>query len=1205
MRIKSLEIHGFKSFADRTKLHFGTGVTGVVGPNGCGKSNIIDALRWCMGEMSAKHLRGRAMQDVIFAGSDSRGSSGLAEVTLTLSNDGDVPPQYAAYSEISVTRRLHRDSSSEYLVNKVPARLKDITDLFLGTGVGTRAYSIIEQGRIGFIVSSRPEDRRTLIEEVAGITKFKARKKSAERRMQATEQNLARVNDIVGELERQLGSLKRQAKKAERYKKLKAELRDLDLQVAAMELLRIRAVEQVQKNERLKLEQNLGDSSRAVVADEARLEAERLRLVEEERRLQEEQSLSAGADAKLAALERDLAHWTEQGEENIARAQQVAEEVEQAKERMAQAETERRDFEATVRELSQNAEQEGIEADRASTGLGLLQHTLVEIDGKLEALRREALERVHETSRQRTLIAALDKQRVELGQRMERAQNEKAALEQRLAQSRARQEELRARVGELAQKRTQGQDRLRTLREQMTRSSAEKAEAEARARALRDELGERRSRLESLEEIARRFEGYSDGVRALMTSQDHSSGDQKSAEAAKHKVEGIRGLVTDILRTPPEYEKAIESALGEKLQFLIVESHRSGMEAIDFLKSKAAGRSGFIPLAPRPRSASGMPSAQPGLVGSAMECVSYDPEYRPIADYLLGDVVVVENLRAALGVWTANGHKKVLVTLDGEVLEPAGVLTGGADQGTGLLAKQREIRELQEAVAKLDRVLILADGRFQALQQDHARLVDAIEQLEGELHRVQLEQVEGEKDLQAGEQECLRLSERCEVLELELLQLREQLAGVEGDAQEALQAAGSAEAGQRDIEGQMHELQEERRLKSEEHDRKYQSLTGLRVRIASRDEKISSARNAIERLAQARKDYQERIERGLQAIHDANILVAELKERGGKGQVEAEQLATTAQELRVRLNQARARYEEERDQLSEIEQSLKEKRRSGELAQESMLQLKMDIQRLGMERDKIIEQMAERHEVDILKIMSDFHMRPVPTPQDQARRKELEKSIKNIGPINLTAIEECQEVETRCTFLCRQRDDLQTALDSLRRAIQRINRASRERFKEAFGAVNSMFQKLFPRLFRGGEARLELLAHDDILEAGVDIIAQPPGKKLQSVGLLSGGEKALTATALVFAIFLIKPSPFCVLDEVDAPLDDANVGRFNEMLREMAGISQFIVITHHKETMLQADRLYGITMEEPGMSKIVSVELEGQEEPKGPDEEAA
>ncbi|MBN1960084.1 MAG: chromosome segregation protein SMC [Deltaproteobacteria bacterium] len=1196
MRIKKLEIHGFKSFADRVVLSFGDGITGVVGPNGCGKSNVVDAIRWCMGEMSAKHLRGRAMQDVIFAGSDSRGPTGIAEVTLTFHNDGNAPPQYAVFSEIAVTRRLHRDGSSEYIINKVPARLRDITDLFLGTGAGTRAYSIIEQGRIGFVVSARPEDRRSLIEEVASITKFKARKKAAERRFEATEQNLRRVNDIVSELERQLGSLRRQARKAERYKELREELRDLELHGASLEYLNLGVLEKVQEAQRVQLESTIEDLNAAFANSEAGLEIERLRLTEEERVLMASQQTTAEMDARIAALERDLSHWKSRFFETKERIQTACRDLEEARVRLTYTDSERVEAQQATVTYEQEANKSRELINAAASALIKMQTELSALDVELDMHRKDALEHVHGAAQGRAHAKNLERQRVDVQTRLENASSEQQDLQLRRAETQRRCEVLAQQFEQLQTDLTNYHEQIAGLREQLNITNAETDHFEALLQNLRDQLGAKRSRLESLQEIARRFEGYSDGVRSIFGACDEHGTPQ---EGGTPVVAGIRALVSDVLNVTSEYERAIEAALGNRVQYLIVDSIDDGAAAIAFLQQTSSGQSGFIPIAPRQRERWSAMAVPEGVLGVARSFVSPDEGYEQVADYLLSEVLIVDNIDIArrlfaAGVSDERVANKILVTISGEVIDIGGVITGGSVEGAGLLQKRREIRELAQEVEQLTQVYQTRKAEQEDLETQRLQLEIDVQQLDKDIHEGELERVQIVKDKQAAEKEHNTINERLEVLAYELTQRCEELAEIDTEERTVLAQAVSAEAGREQSEAQLAFLSEQRRTLALKIDSQSEELTEAKVQLAAHEEKLAAAKATVQRLATTHKELANRIERDDVTMGEGEVAAAELEQKITQGSEQLSDLVSQTQMLHTQLNEARGRYETERAGIGDVEQKMRSQRNELDSMREKLLNTRMEIQRLNLERQRLIDQVAERYDVVLATIITDYHLRSLPGTHADSRRGELDRAIRAMGPINLTAIEECAEIEGRHTFLVQQRDDLQSALDSLKRAITRINRQSRERFRAAFDAVNEMFQQVFPRLFRGGEARLELVENGDVLEAGVDIIAQPPGKKLQNVGLLSGGEKALTATALVFSIFLIKPSPFCVLDEVDAPLDEANVGRFNQMLQEISKLSQFIVITHNKLTMSEADRLYGITMEEPGMSKVVSVDLSQQ-----------
>ena len=774
MRIKKLEISGFKSFAERARLQFGAGITGVVGPNGCGKSNIVDAIRWCMGEMSAKHLRGRGMQDVIFSGSDNHGPLGMAEVTLTFDNDGS-QGHVPNYSEIAVTRRLFRDGSSEYLINKVPVRLRDVTDLFLGTGVGTRAYSIIEQGRIGFIVNSRPEDRRSLIEEVAGITKFKARKKAAERRMESTEQNLLRVNDVVTELERQLATLRRQAKKAEKYKEMRAEQRDLELHQASMSVLRLGVTERMHRGERARVEAEMNANHAGLLEAETALEAESARLLDEDRRLQNVQAEVAELEATHATLLRDLEHWRQQLQQAKHQGDQAHAEAETAKNRITQLAEERTQLQEGAAELETLAQADAASLENARRAVEALQEQLAILDEELEVLRRNALEHVQGAAKQRTLAANLEQKRQDTEARRRKDAEEHDTLLPRQAQLQTRHEDLQRRAAALAEQLQHDQERAAAYRAELPSLRQQCKDSQKALGQRKDELGQRRNRLRSLEEIVRRLDGYSDGVRNLL-----------GPKAKQQGVQGLAGLVTEILEVPPECERAIEAVLGDKLQYLLVENTESARGAVAFLRKQSAGRSGFIPqqLAKR-SSVGGAPSAD-GVLGAALELVRVAPKFESVAAYLLTDVHVVDSLGTALRL-AESAPGATYVSQDGDVVDAHGVVAGGSANGAGLLANRREIRELQHAVAEMEKKLQEQTQAHEALEERRAQLEHDMGQLDKEIHAAQLEAMAVGKDRDAAGHELKRVGDRLAALVQALEEGQGALAQLEVDAAAALQ----------------------------------------------------------------------------------------------------------------------------------------------------------------------------------------------------------------------------------------------------------------------------------------------------------------------------------------------------------------------------------------------------------------------------------
>ncbi|HEY4185292.1 MAG TPA: chromosome segregation protein SMC [Polyangia bacterium] len=1238
MRIKRVEIIGFKSFVEKTSISFQDPVTAIVGPNGCGKSNIVDAIRWVMGEQSAKHLRGRAMEDVIFAGSETRGPAGLAEVSLTFdgaglhgdATAGGVPWGAVGPDEIVVTRRLYRDGQSEYLLNGVPSRLRDVVEFFLGTGVGSKAYAIIEQGRIGFIVSSRAEDRRGLIDEAAGITKYKVKKKAAERRIESTRQHLLRVSDVIGEIEGRLRSLRLQAAKAERYKRYKGELRDLDLWSASQRFLGHLAEEKSLQAQIAELHETHGNQSTALELEEAAVEIERLAVSEEQ--------------SELGAAKDALFSLSNKAQLGFQRAQYQEDEADQLSSR---ASSERREIESltarrddAVRASADIEEQWSRVDEEASSSRALFEEKEQAYEGLRQALstaRRDldvATSQVSQglarTARNEAEQGAAAARQEDLRARMENIALEDATTAEGVAARLEDVESLRASLATIEERRAELTDRKQEAERRLATLRADVSRGELELETLREESHRRRSRLGSLVEIQDRYESFHKGVRAIMQNRREREG--------QGEISGIRGVVADIVQPPPELETAVEAVLGERLGNVIVESADVGVEAIKFLKSRSEGRSSFIPVALRtleqeapiaggasgtvvydasggvsvdpPATAVFMPATndQPppefpartvwptgeGVRGPLLDLIGYDRAFDKVATYLLGDVLVVENLTRALELWRETRTTKTIVTLDGEVVDPHGVVTGGSrESSVGVLEQKREMRELEQVVAKLESDYQETLARHVATKQALADVTRDIEQIVADVRTDEVALVSQRKDLERANDEQRRLDQRRQQLANETANLARNLE----DAERRRETAANALAADAELiasaEDRVSELRAATLDLGQQLDLVSGELTALKVTAAQAEDRRKHAQATLERLRAEAADCASRMARldsaSTEALARAEMLreeAATLREEAGLQQAEAAELARAHAERQGAM-------EERHGTLSRREADLRAARSDVARMSQTLSKLELRCQEVSLKRTSLSDHVATRYaDVELITIVSDFHMRPPVGDPEEARMTELRGLIERMGEINLTAIEESEESQKRFDFLSEQKADLESAITQLEAAIEKINRASRKRFRETFDAVDAKFQEVYPRMFGGGRAHLRLTDESDMLETGIDIIANPPGKKvMQNIELLSGGEKALTAVSLLFAIFLVKPSPFCVLDEVDAPLDEANVGRFNEMVRAMTDRSQFIIISHNRRTMEIADRLCGITMEEPGVSKLVGVNL--------------
>jgi chromosome segregation protein len=1186
MRIKRLDITGFKSFMDKSLFAFGDGITGVVGPNGCGKSNVVDALRWVMGEQSAKALRGRGMEDVIFNGSETQGPLSMAEVSLTLSiaADDGLAPQYAGYPEITVTRRLFRSGESEYLINKTGCRLLDIVELFLGTGVGTRAYSIIEQGRVGLIVSSKPEDRRFLIEEAAGVTKYKSRRRAAERKMEATEANLLRLADLVAELAKRLDSLGRQARKAEKYRTLKARMQQIELHHASHRWLAL-AAEQKQLAHRLEA---LSGTERAAVQGVRTLEdaisVERSALDAEGARLQ---ALAETAHALETEVQRDaqnLAHWGEDLASAASLEQSTAVELAEVQADAESLGARVLGLDAELASLSQTSEEEGAALRRAQEGLEAVQVMEGDATARLEQQRLTLLGLAARVANHENNLVNLGQKREELQQRHARAESETEGLKAQVAILERERTEVTRAVTRSRQLTLELAERSGAEEEMLTRARAGFAEHEVAVISAREELADRRSRLHSLQEIQRHYEGFDRGVRAVM---------RHAAEGpAGH---GVRGLVSDVVRTSARFEKAVEAALGARLQHVLVESSEEAFALAGHLRSLAEGRGTFLPLSAQPASSirAVPPVDVPGVLALALDEVSTEAAFRPALEALLQDVLLVEDLASARGLAEAAPGRWTCVTLEGEILGRDGSVTGGMLEGpaVGALQKKREIAELAETLVGIEERFQETVTRGYALQKHVLHTEEVLKGLQRHHHEEELNRGALEKDLTRAAELLASLKERLQAAGLETEALHQSLAQVQreeeasrGEVAHAQTERATREEGVRELAERIESL----RTSAEAHQAE---LLELQVSRAAHAERSEAARRTLAEAVASRDQLLLRSARLIETHAQSAERAAELQLRIAST---SSGHATRSSELaarRAELETGQQAHAARATRVRAEEQRLREERASLDDLTEGLSQLTLRERELVLELAHLLDGVRERHHTELSQELHRFHLLPALSDAAEAELRELRAQVERMGEINLTAIEEHQEVAVRHEFLATQKRDLESSLAQLRTAIGKIDRTSRDRFAHTFDAVNEKFQAVFPRLFGGGRACLVLLDEGAGAEAGVDIVAQPPGKKLQSVTLLSGGEKALTAVALIFSIFLIKPSPFCVLDEVDAPLDEANVGRYNELVREMSAQSQFILITHNKRTMEVADTLYGVTMEEPGISKLVSVRL--------------
>lgn len=1188
MHIKKLEISGFKSFVDRTVIHFDHDVIGIVGPNGCGKSNIVDAIRWCMGEQSAKHLRGRAMSDVIFAGSQSRGPHGMAEVTITFDNSDreaaqTLPLEYRDWSDIAVTRRLYRDGTSEYLVNKTQVRLKDITDLFLGTGVGTKAYSIIEQGKIGMIVSARAEDRRLLIEEAAGITKYKARRKQAEQKMDQTRQNLLRVGDIVSEIERSLASLKRQAAKAERYVSYRKELDELVLHEASHKLLELTVRAQVDLNALESATEQEQQSRAALDAREAGLEAQRQAAHSAEERAEAAHTASFRADNDVRMHEAELERAREKMLELDERRRAALAEEQELRAKLEELAAERESL-VEVLEAAEDEESRGEEATRVELEqLDELRVAQQEAERSASELKRQAAEAQAAVAGAEATLAGHARRVGEMAQREGRLREEDDRLGLEVEDIETRRAALAEQIDELRSGKLTSAERRDELDVSLKELREKAVGLDRSVDTAKNELSQKRNRLRALEELAARHEGVGQGPKALMATNDPC----------------IVGLVADRFEAPKELTAAFAGVLGEKLEWVVVDDMERGRALLADLAAKNKGRATLVPSSPRyvAGRAASVPSFEPELAarvgGRLVDRIDYLPSDAALAESLFGDVLVGDDDETASAVLAAGWYGRV-VTLSGTVHGADGSLTGGAGDkvAAGMLEQKREMRELHEAVAERDTVVsaLLAEQ-----QETRLRLTEtsvALDRARNEAHQGELALVTVEKDLRRAEEQLASVQRRLVTVRTEIAELSDKLAAA---AKEQTDAETVLEEGRAKKEACAERAVEADEVASTWRDqvtRQQSVVTERKISLAQLKERATSVRQTVERLGKSVDEMRARSERLEGEQIECALLAGQAAARMLHHRTELVVSIAIARDAAMELAEARDALEGLRAELSSVELDLRELRRAVEAATERLRTHQTNLATLEIQRQHLLDGVRERFRgLELPTVVGDYHKRPPVDEAHRARITELGELLERMGPVNLEAVREHAEAEERFGYYSTQKADLEQALSDLEQAILQMNRETKRLFREAYDAINARFKVLFPKMFRGGQAELRLTNPDDLLETGIEILAQPPGKKLSSIELMSGGEKALTAVSLIFAIFQFKPSPFCILDEVDAPLDEANVTRYNEAIRSMTASSQFILITHIKRTMQSVDVLYGVTMQEPGVSKLVSVKI--------------
>ncbi len=1179
MFLKSLEIQGFKSFAEKTEFDFQKGITGIVGPNGSGKSNVSDAVKWVLGEQSAKQLRGGKMEDVIFAGTETRKPVGFASVAITFDNADrklDID-----YDEVTVSRKVFRSGESEYKINNNVCRLRDIEELFYDTGIGKEGYSLIGQGRIDKILSGRADERRELFDEAAGIVKYKRRKERAIKQLAIESDNLNRVNDILQELETRVGPLKNQAEKAKKYLELKEELKRFDCTSFILQ--------SDMSGEELKgLEENIGIVTGDY--DKARTDYDGMRqqYAEAEERLeslsnQEEQIKERTAElneaireksAGVSVLEEQIRSLGESIEEAKGGADKFSGRIPEKDEQIKELKDKKAELAVSVDEF--NTKQQALEEER--------QNAKAESE-RLEKEGHEGSENILEAVRKQSEKSALiDKLKFQI-------QNLTAAIaaqeEQEDALGRLREEraELARKAQEEFDKATRAVDESLENKEKIKEEIRINAEEEAKDSGKLHDLKNTRvkevSDLEALKGVTERYEGYSESIRKVM----EVSKDEK----------GVDGVVADIFKTEPKYETAIETALGASLQHIVTETEKQAKELVEYLKVKKAGRATFLPLdaikAKNPIDENDF-KGEPGVVGRATQLVSNDDKYSELAMYLLGRILVVDNMDNALKLARKKSYSVKMVTLEGEMLNPGGSITGGAYKHAGnLLSRRRKITEAEKKIKALDADI----GKLEKTVDEHLKLKEALrekfEKADEEAVKAGIDRNTAGINLKnAKDQEQEALNTKA-AEDDKLKNLGDELKNINADLESETKALEEIKAHEETLRVQLQERRDAGAESLKAFDEAGAKLEELRLSFSTTLQQDKYIDEQISRIEEEKLELQREIEQLGTKCTDLETALDEKKKEISDLEEEVEKAKTEIEDCEKKD----AALKEERRELNEKNKTFFAKR---EKLAETLNELDKELFRLNAKKEKLentleslTEYMWQEYELTYSYAVEFKDDTLTDLAQIKRHCQELKDDIRALGDVNVNAIEEFKETNGRYEFLSTQHDDLIKATASLKGVISDLDKGMREQFVEKFKDINKEFSKVFKELFGGGKGAVELQEGEDILDADVAIIAQPPGKKLQNMLQLSGGERALTAIALLFAIQNLKPSPFCLLDEIEAALDDANIGRFASFLGRLADKTQYIVITHRRGTMAVADRLYGITMQEKGVSALVSVEL--------------
>lgn len=1181
MNLKRLEISGFKSFRDKVNLDFSNGVTAIVGPNGCGKSNVVDAIRWVMGEQRVKALRGKKMDDVVFNGSQDAAPVSMAEVTMTLSSNGQsFTGAYAELAEVSITRKVVRDGDSEYYINRAPCRLLDVKEFFMGTGVGTRTYSLVEQGSVANMVEAKPEDRRLFIEDAAGVSKYKSRKDAACRKMEATRINVQRLGDIIREVKSQLNAISRQAKRAEQYKEIKQRIRETELTLALQnyaELEKKGLSLQTKRNELHDLDTGIRAN---LEAKESALEEMKAKLLENDELINKGRQELYEVKNTINIKEKNIEFSRRQISDDSERKQKDITEIGLLSAKKTDLLTEIENLRKTAAEADNKISVLKAEHDEGRQKIQELINTDKEINSRLEEKKILYIDVVTEKAKLKNMISILTKSVADLKKREERENREIEEGKKRLAELTGKLQSINEALAVDEEEFINLQDKKESAADEFEKAKADLLSVEERIAGIKEESGIKTSRLNSLEEFQEAYKWSNEGIKEIIEKQESR--------------DKFYGVVADHINVPREYEAAVEAVLGDKLQYVVVKSQEDGVKAIDYLKSCHLGRGSFVPVELRNSSTGTNSTEHLQEAEPLLRKVNFNEDFKQIADCLLGDVLITPTIASGINLWKKNGFRGTFVTPDGDTISPQGVLTGGSGSAVekSLLSTKREISELGKDITALAAELTMQLDQKKKLVSLIAQWEEELIQIKSRIHKLEIDVNGRKKDCERFDDETGRLKQTIAAFEFNRQNIKTEEAEAEGRLRTISADVLYKEEEEKTLSEVISVFNAKREQSRTAIDEQERHLTGKKVLLATLEEKKDADLRTMLRLQNDIGSIENEVRIKKEEIISCDKQLATLAQT-----IEAEQevLRELYQSLAVTeaaLAEKQAGKNREDEQLKAQENEIREVKKKLDDLRNQINETEIQCREVVLHGENLKAAVTEKHNVALEDMLPEFAGIGEEKAAELNSILEADKQkIDNFGEVNLLALNEYEELDKRYQFLSGQISDLNASLGSLERTITRINKISRSRFAETFAAVNACFKEVFAHIFPGGHGELLLTDENDLLETGVDIAIQIPGKRAQNVSLLSGGEKSLAAIALIFAILMYRPTPFLVLDEVDAALDDANTNLFNRLIQDVAGKSQVVMITHNKSTMEVADSLFGVTMQKQGISSLVSVNL--------------